>query len=363
VRESGTSHKSLDKTKHQIRLFKFDPDYSISVSQRAFELQCRSQPGRVQVNDISGTLEIFDLERSPRFHALSYEWAKRYMSHKILVDGKELDISINLYSFLMAYRHNRQRHASSSVVKYIWADQICIAQKDTEERNHQVGLMGRIFITAFRVIAWFGEDPDLMLLFERVERGVRLLLSNGRLPLDELQRARDAFHSSSFWSRLWIQQELVLSKHVLFAVGSFFLGSRDLLAENLGISMLAEREPSLRCKLEQRSASSTTFGLLDAINMFSSKACSDPRDKVYGLQGMVWPLERVTIDYSLSVADVFRSTIDKVLGNGHPHWRTHREMMSWTSMASLGHQLGLDPELAKGIYQDSCDERFDLTFN
>lgn len=42
--------------------------------------------------------------------------------------------------------------------RYLWIDQICIDQNDTEERGSQVRLMRYIYSEASRVVAWLGAD-------------------------------------------------------------------------------------------------------------------------------------------------------------------------------------------------------------
>ncbi|KAK0713699.1 hypothetical protein B0T26DRAFT_620169, partial [Lasiosphaeria miniovina] len=52
--------------------------------------------------------------------------------------GAVLRINENLERVLVGV----VRHCSTG---YLWADQICINQADTAERNHQVQIMGQIY--------------------------------------------------------------------------------------------------------------------------------------------------------------------------------------------------------------------------
>ncbi len=49
----------------------------------------------------------------------------------------------------------------------LWADQICINQKDVEEKNSQVVMMGDIYRNARRTLIWIGQgDEDVTAVVE-----------------------------------------------------------------------------------------------------------------------------------------------------------------------------------------------------
>jgi hypothetical protein len=59
-------------------------------------------------------------------------------------------ITHNLFIALQALRNaNRQ---------YLWIDALCINQQDPREKTHQVQLMGEIYSSADRVVAWLGPE-------------------------------------------------------------------------------------------------------------------------------------------------------------------------------------------------------------
>src|SRR5690242_14544378 len=86
---------------------------------------------------IECTLEVFDLDRALQYTALSYRWGSANTDYTISVNGQSLRASENLFYFLETYRRDEKD-------QYLWIDQICIAQTNVKERNHQVGLMRRI---------------------------------------------------------------------------------------------------------------------------------------------------------------------------------------------------------------------------
>jgi hypothetical protein len=70
--------------------------------------------------------------------ALSYVWGDQTDRRSMSVDGRRLEITASLDSALRYIRDHRR-------VLHIWADGVCINQKDTHDRNRQVRLMGDIY--------------------------------------------------------------------------------------------------------------------------------------------------------------------------------------------------------------------------
>jgi hypothetical protein len=96
------------------------------------------------------------------YTALSYEWGTQDMLHKITVVGDRgqsqgyIDITTNLKNALQNLRDSPDVEQ-----KRFWIDQICINQKDTVEKGHQVHFMTRIYKLAAKVVVYLGpHDPD-----------------------------------------------------------------------------------------------------------------------------------------------------------------------------------------------------------
>jgi hypothetical protein len=84
--------------------------------------------------------------------ALSYVWGIPTVGPLNMCNGAWLRITPNLGDALEALRHPTER-------KLLWADAICINQRDPNERNHQIKLMAQIYSTAKRVLVWLGRIP------------------------------------------------------------------------------------------------------------------------------------------------------------------------------------------------------------
>lgn len=99
-----------------------------------------------------------------------------------------------------AIDHIRDARAS----KIIWIDAICIDQKNDREKAAQVQRMGRTYKDAKKTIIWLGpQAPDT---------GRSSILPLGKSEMtDMLQR--------EWWTRVWIIQELCLSKNPVLLIG------------------------------------------------------------------------------------------------------------------------------------------------
>lgn len=98
-----------------------------------------SDPLQSSVIHISLSKSVHDIIDG--YVALSYVWGNALERGSFSIDGKILDITLSLE---VALKHVRD---DSRVLK-IWADGICINQKDMFDRNHQVSKMGLIYSTA-----------------------------------------------------------------------------------------------------------------------------------------------------------------------------------------------------------------------
>lgn len=116
-------------------------------------------------SEIACTLMTVELGGDcPDYMALSYEWgSENSRKHNILISGQIFAIRDNLYQALTHIR-------SGTEMQYLWIDAICINQGDNRERNHQVGIMGKIYRQAQAVRVWLGSgDYSSRAAFELLE--------------------------------------------------------------------------------------------------------------------------------------------------------------------------------------------------
>lgn len=111
---------------------------------------------------ITCALKVAHLKDSPVFSCLSYVWGDATITEPVTIEGKTLHITVNLAG---AIRDVHCQWSAGQLLapgeeQWLWADALCINQKNLQEKNHQVPLMEEIYSSAHRVFAWLGREED-----------------------------------------------------------------------------------------------------------------------------------------------------------------------------------------------------------
>lgn len=149
----------------------------------------------VPLNDVEG-----------QFIAVSHTWGTDEHTREILINDATFFISPQLWQFLdlVADRIPGQQ---------LWIDALCIAQDNNHEKELQIPLMKRIYSNAEKVIAYLDSPIDFKSNDLRYSSAIN---TNSVLDLIgagyhfSLPLVRLVFHQ--YWSRVWIVQELRLSR-------------------------------------------------------------------------------------------------------------------------------------------------------
>ena len=308
---------SADKT-----VFVHSPlNYKVNAI-RLVKLLPRSRPS----DPVQCTLIIEDLHPGVEFHALSYVWGR--LSHnKILVNGYSFEVRDNLHHFLKEKSLDRD----FCLHKRFWVDQICIDQENVEERNHQVNQMAQIYSSARKVHIWLGRERGASdgvmddIQTYKSPPGHEDAASMGLQCFAYLSEAR-------YWNRLWIIQEILLAKSISVMYGprtipwsqlevlfnDILLHLKDaqkpvddivyaesLRSSNLGRFIL-ERQKMLS---EGVDGAARLFDWYNIIQLSRESCCTDVRDRIFGVLGLVDPLFRIPVDYSLSTERICREVL------------------------------------------------------
>ena len=184
---------------------------------------------------VRGDLVVKPLEAvKDKYSAISYVWGGEKLSKSIVIeeDGGEFDIMIteNLYAALTEIAIVKKE---IKVNVFVWADGICINQKDANEKSQQVSLMKHIYSSAEAVWVHFGLDRDELnaigkaavrlhskLLTHEIKETVRrrtlhakqLFLKPGSLE----ERAMEKLWDHAWWRRCWTLEEAILAKNLIF---------------------------------------------------------------------------------------------------------------------------------------------------
>jgi len=121
------------------------------------------EPSQDSEAPIQCSLKVISLDEYPKwdadYTALSYSWDAQRPSCEIACDGASLLITPNCEAAIRELRDTAE-------TKILWIDSICIDQSHKAERNLQVALMGEIYKSATKVVAWLGESDS------RVEKAI-----------------------------------------------------------------------------------------------------------------------------------------------------------------------------------------------
>ncbi|KAG0645235.1 Heterokaryon incompatibility protein [Hyphodiscus hymeniophilus] len=283
-------YKTLDEAKSEIRLLKFE-----SSDDERSPIRC--------------TLRHVSCHKTwPQYTAVSYVWGDPKDTICITVNDCFVHVTRNLEA---ALRELRNRDFDT-----LWIDALCINQHDKNERGHQVHRMKDIYTKAADTVAWLGSDDSgragmafrCMKLLETREPEVEFVELVGHLDkLPETDRQKPdqvkairAMIRRPYWSRTWIIQELVLSRHIMFLWGT---NSMELSTFKAGLESLVEYTPQstsfdgwreikgimgviVSFEANKKDPYTHDIGLQYALSQTSKSQATDPRDKIFSIMGL-----------------------------------------------------------------------------
>jgi hypothetical protein len=332
------SYNTLNSELHEIRLL------TLESGSHDEALQCR--------------LSTVALATRPTYNALSYVWGDPVVTitePTIVLDGQRFVVTPNLYS---ALRHLRPPPGIVSIC--LWVDAVCINQGDLDERNEQVAMMRDIYASATQVTIWLGEaDDDSDATFDALS----MITGHKPWPQEKSQCSNIRRHCGNFFffldnrrswlSRVWILQELAMARndpvvvcgHKRASWSEFVtawqtiaketfaeLGTYPKNAETANGDSINERddfEPLTQVKLDvldklRQAVQSRGGDRLRQLLMISrTSAATDPRDRIYGLLGLLKEEDSnpessipIPIDYRKNCAEVYTDAMAHIFSRG-----------------------------------------------
>lgn len=277
----------------------------------------------------------------PPFEALSYVWGTNtdgglaHVTERAVTECTALSSSGTLCigkNLAEALRHLRQTDSART----LWIDAVCIDQSSTEERSDQVAKMGSIYKSATRVVVWLGPSPgpdgDWRIISRFTSNGgdvevskdgilyphpnntrwMQGFMANRMIRMDATERVGlESFVFCEWFSRVWTLQEIQLAPEALFYWGYETITwkhlRRALLLLDWGVAVTDS--VASRLDLICRSAVHLSdFTFRDMIETIRARQCADPRDKLYGIKGLMHPriAEHITVDYAKPWQEVYR---------------------------------------------------------
>lgn len=307
------------------------------------------------------------------FAALSYVWDDPTEISLAQVNGVDTQITKNLAD---ALRWLRQTGDFCDKFK-LWVDGLCINQAENAECGQQVASMRQYYSIAWSVVGYLGLASDhsrqalaLMRDLADLSHDQCIALANQLSGLDSCNAMSESWYALSrfvcrpYRTRLWIMQELALGgDKTLFCCGadtiSWSVISRAMdaihgplwlakhTANELG-SSYEQQQPRLREvdnalyhikrdleTLADCKALSQAPQFVKMIEISSFSHCTDPRDRVYGMLGVVdWDVAmRIDPNYMLEADEVFMRVAEAHL-EAHCNVEFLRAANLWGTSAS-----------------------------
>ncbi|KAJ8117368.1 hypothetical protein OPT61_g1409 [Boeremia exigua] len=295
-------------------------------------------------------LHQYRVSAAPTYEGLSYVWGDPEDVVSIVCNGIEVNITSSLGSALWRIRDSR-------IPKVIWADALCINQRDVKEKSIHVPLMGRVFSRATNTVIYLGEaNQEAALAAKAGLEAISNLIDDLRVKANLPTNNQDIFYgwilenlteqsvpdvswnaitqlfSVSWFLRTWCVQEIMLARdapldsyaiygpvrihHQHIAKVSLFLiiTGKSGFKFSKGLGLL---DPIAIVEyLDQ--VEEADRELLPVLAALSGHLATDPRDKVYGVLGILhhrfgYNTDSINVDYSKSVAQVYLDTAIEIL--------------------------------------------------
>jgi hypothetical protein len=333
-------HQPLAANTREIRLVELLPSEESWLTGEREDSELSESPiaQSIVLDVVHGNLEHLQTRRTRHtregYMAFSYVWGEQNASLRrvyvrqtrgsteqrpVAQTWSYINVRKNLFHFLWYFRDAPQNRRSGrfasgdSPPTLLWIDQLCINQKDFSERNHQVRLMASIYRNASYTITWLGSDDATC------QAASTILKQKEYIKADTV---RVTLLNNVYFTRLWIIQEILLSREVHIFCGSHWLEMSDLSSEEF-------LDPSMQdlvrgCALYliwdyhygRKSDTIRVSRLAKCIERYTFNSCENPRDRLYGLLGLVEDADIMQVDYARSVPSVYYHGV-KVLYNGY----------------------------------------------
>ncbi|EME40291.1 hypothetical protein DOTSEDRAFT_137891, partial [Dothistroma septosporum NZE10] len=257
----------------------------------------------METEEIHCELTAWPIGQEPRYAAISYTWGVPGIETAIYINHKAFAVRSNCLYVL------QQAHVNATT-DYLWIDAICINQTDAVEKSAQVAMMGDIYRKAVRTnvnIEHASSPQQLSQTLSIWPRWVsyELQLSSAftNHPASQLTclwKAIDALFRRPYFDRLWIIQEVVLSRTAVVLCGDSSINFDAIKEfesnlyrycqdnqvwprEHIEYNRHETLETISDFARKYKDAGPTGFDLDELTDRTSNFKCSDPRDRIFGV--------------------------------------------------------------------------------
>ncbi|KAH6706404.1 heterokaryon incompatibility protein-domain-containing protein [Leptodontidium sp. MPI-SDFR-AT-0119] len=300
--QSKYIYTPLDPTTQEIRLSALHPNASLTAP-------------------VILTLSTASLATKPKYEAISYVWGDPTITAPISLDGVSVEVTTNLETALRYFRLETE-------VRILWADAICINQRDDSEKNVQVSIMGDIYRSCSKCLAWLGGDldGDGAVTFAMIED---IALSK-TIPLVECVntiehpiswlKSLSSMMQRPYWSRIWVVQETILPLIAEYWCGRSTIDRKvwTTACQHVGYQHLVQiaklcepcnlglfaflSEAGNRIVWNLNATATTAYSPSDgfwALHNTQRLLCQNQLDKVYAVRALTTPVfqSAIAVDY------------------------------------------------------------------
>jgi hypothetical protein len=320
------------------------------------------------------------------FAAVSYVWGDPNKTSTFTIDGKSLEVPVNLGEFLQELpRHIRRKEPS--LPKRFWIDSICIDQDNDEEKPHQIRLLRTIYRDATCVLSWLGPAEESSI--ELSERKISVDPALDYLSIEEtsyrkskiqhyphrslkaLVESLEALLNRPYWHRIWIVQEVLLARDIWIFCGtrilnwnelfSFFFSNDPILAHkhitlsrSYAFNLVKERQAYKRM-MRAILVDQGVRTLRDLLHVFFIYQSTVPTDKICGLLALCPGRNEAIVDYTVSCSKSY-GTIHRFLTSKSGSTTEQRSLLVRRllalDLAGVNHEVETDPLFLESIHSD-----------
>ncbi|RMY29424.1 hypothetical protein D0866_08709 [Hortaea werneckii] len=399
----------LDRTVHDTdhSKYPYQPLNKESLGIRLLTIYPATDPSEVPVK-CSLSHANLGKEPKPTYETISYAWGKSKERQAIVVDDFSLEVPVSAERAIRRMRLRDQK-------RLLWIDAICVNQADTNEKDHQVGMLARpdaddnmfsmaeIYCNTSQGLIWLGEADDST---EKALSSINAACAEacvntkcfGDLYLEVIYggsigtfgftpdfAALVRFFQLPWFDRRWVIQEALLAPSSQCIIGDLRISWANLLLGAVWLVRYARVLPGAQAAsrlsamwiLSARKQAGWRISFNSIMTSTQGSKVEDERDTVYALLGLCLKLQHrrklhplLTPDYSKApdaiVCDATRYMAVKDNNLFHLQFLNHRrnpdprekKLPSWAASWHIARDLTRDPfQFFQSFHADGRDWR------
>lgn len=265
--------------------------YGETLLKGSFRLACLSACQEPS-DPVHIDLETYRHSHSPDYEAASYVWggeAGDSTPRRPIFIGEYWDVFLQTENCYELLRYARPRRG----LRWLWVDAVCINQENLLERAAQVAMMHQIYSECLRCLVYLGPDmvqwhgnhlPGRQGFHELIKECDQIGKQTPCINIQRLLKER------KYFSRVWVIQELIRSPRMIIPIGDTIYWADNTTGRRMREDLSgtwdwdATAAPWLQNMSQERFS---TERACESLLLTRNTHCSDPRDRLFGLLGLL----------------------------------------------------------------------------